>query len=68
MISSQEYQIIRIKGIEATQHVHGSDRGGYVLQGRFYFPAATNIGILDVEAKDWTPSVDVNSGNGEFGW
>lgn len=65
-ITIQEYNNLAIRGIEATQTVQGKERGGFVLCGKFYFCGATNYGIFEVEAKDWTSSVDINSGNGRL--
>ena len=64
MTTFKEYKEIRLRGIEATQ----DHRGGYVLNGMFYYPMATNIGIGCVEAKDWVASVDIKSGNGSMGF
>lgn len=58
MTTIQEYQKISIKGIEANQRVHGSVRGGYVLQGFFYYPAAVNVGIVKVKAENYTTVFD----------
>lgn len=52
-ISLQEYQEVAFLGFEATQ----DNRGGVVFQGYFYYPAATNVGIFKVPAKDWVATI-----------
>ena len=58
MITIQQYNEISIRGIEANQTVHGSVRGGHVLGGFFYYPAATNVGILKVKAENYTTGLE----------
>jgi hypothetical protein len=46
-----DYEILKIKGIEAEQMVRGILRGGHVFQGKFYFHSAT--GFNEVAAIEW---------------
>jgi len=56
MINIQQYEEIQLIGIEAEQMVRGVLRGGYVFQGKFYYPAAVNVGIMCVDADNYKAS------------
>jgi len=56
MVTIQEYDNLCLVGLEATQEVRGTERGGIVFQGDFYFPCATSVGILKVAALNWKTS------------
>jgi hypothetical protein len=58
MVTIQEYEKLCIVGLEATQEVRGTERGGIVFQGDFYFPCSTNVGILKVPAVNYKTAFD----------